>query len=144
MEVLMKKLFVLLILMSSILLGNNLLNDEDVKTYVTNYVNTCKSGDVNKSAAFLVYQGEDTKRNLQSFLNVNIPDELRKADRLLKRINALLKLSESFEVSIENKSKPDNLDLYDVSVSFISKGNTIKINISVIKLANSFGILEVK
>lgn len=140
----MKKIFVLFLLMSSILFSNNLVNDEDVKIYVTNFINTCKTGDVNKSATFILYQGEDTKRHLQSFLDVKTPDELRKADRLFKRINALLKLSETFEVNIENKSKPDNLDLYDVSVAFISKGNTIKINMSVIKLANSFGILEVK
>ena len=140
----MKKIFVFFLLMSSIILSNNLVNDEDVKMYVSNYINTCKTGDVNKSAAFIIYQGEDTKRHLQSFLNVNTPEELRKADRLFKRINALLKLSETFEVNIENKSKPDNLDLFDISVSFISKSNTIKINISVIKLANSYGILEVK
>lgn len=140
----MKKLILLLLLMSSSLFCNNIANDGDVKSYVTNYINTCKAGDVNKSAGFIVYQGDDTKRHLQSFLDVKTPDELRKADRFFKRINALLKLSESFEVNIENKSKPDNLDLYDVSVSFLSKGNTIKINISVVKIANSYGILEIK
>lgn len=139
----MKKLYLLLLLFVVNIFPQTENTEENIKSFVNSYISLCKEGDAKKTTGIILYKGDDQKRNLSTFLNPANADELKRAERYMKKIVSLLKLSDNFTTTIENRSRPNNIEQFDVAVNFNSKGNSIKINIIVQQIGNSLGILEV-
>lgn len=144
MKIFMKSIFLALIVFMS---GSNILfaqneSENVVKSTMDKLFEFSKSKSYEKAAAYIAYEGDDKNRIGKESFNAANKDELNLVKRTLKKISALLEISNRHEFGKFSTNKTDGKDIFSIEIVYFSNDQKIIETYSFIK--NEKGFLLIK
>ncbi|MFH0734115.1 MAG: hypothetical protein V1773_07410 [bacterium] len=145
----MKNKIVVLFSLLFLVTFSNLINAQDdaekqlIKTSVTKLFDLSKSKDLSAAAVLLVYTGDDQARNYKQAYNAANSEDLNQVKRLMKKIKALLDISDSNTFTDFGTSTKNDVKIYTITVQFKSGAQTLSSVFSFVKSADKFLLASV-
>jgi len=144
MKIFMKSVFLVLIVVIS---GSNILfaqneSENSVKSTLNKLFEFSKSKSYEKAAAYIAYEGEDKNRIGKESFNAANKDELNMVKRKLKKISALLEISNKHEFGKFSTSQTDGKDIFSIEIEYFSNDQKIIETYSFIKTEKGFLLIR--
>ncbi|MGD8779964.1 MAG: hypothetical protein PVH88_13500 [Ignavibacteria bacterium] len=102
-----------------------------------------KSKNYESAAVFLAYDGVDENRKFKDTFNSKEKSELKIVRRKLKKIKALIDISDNYEFGKTVKKKKDGVDLFIQPVVFNSGNQKLTTNFEFIKIKGKFALADI-
>ncbi len=137
------RIAVLLTLVFFAALSNYIFAQDDaekqlIKTSVTKLFDLSKSKDLSGAATLIVYTGDDQARNFKQAYNAANNDDMNQVKRIMKKIKALLDISDSNAFAEFGASAKNDVKIYTLAVQFKSGAQTLSSVFSFVKIGNQF------
>ena len=144
MKIFMKSVFLVLIVIIS---GSNILfaqneSENAVKSTLNKLFEFSKSKSYEKAAAYIAYEGEDKDRIGKESFNAANKDELNLVKRTLKKISALLEISNKHEFGKFSTGQTDGKDIFSLEMEYFSNDQKIIETYSFIKTEKGFLLIR--
>lgn len=131
------------VLFSSLLLAQNTEQDS-IKSLINKLFKFSKVENYAQAASLLAYDGNDQSRYLISPMNINDNKEEAKVKRIVKRIKAMLDISDSFDFGEFSMKSDPKFNIYRMEVLFKSGGQELKTLFSFVKYSKTFLLTDLK
>lgn len=120
---------------------------EDEKNKIRTTINTlfdiCKKEDINEAAKLIAYNGLDKNRKYKSFYNINNRKEKNAVKRTVKKVKAMLSISDKFDIVNLSPDKSTST-ITDVKIRFKSGTQEITSVFKFLKLDNRYVLAEIE
>ncbi len=118
-------LFTFLVLAPSLIFAQSDAEKNEIKTLLNKIFEVSKGKNVNDAAGLLAYTGDDEAKNLKQPFDLANSNDQNAAKRLLKKIKALLDISDSNAFTDFGTTNKKGISLVTLSVSFKSGAQTL-------------------
>jgi len=116
---------------------------KELNTAIKSLFDICKKENIPEAAKLIAYNGLDKDRKYKSFYNINNRKEKSAVKRTVKKIKAMLKISDKYEVV---KFSPDknSKSVIGVKIAFKSGKQEISSVFKFLKLDSRFVLAEIE
>jgi len=145
-EVIMNRLldiFLAVILFSSLILAQNA-DQDSIKSTLNKLFDFSKVENFSSAAKFIAYDGNDQERYLISQMNINDSKEESKIKRIIKRIKAMLDISDSYSFGQFSTKQDAKFVINKIEVIFKSGTQELKTQFSFVKSKDIFLLTDLK
>ena len=77
---------------------------------------------------YIIYTGDNAERKYKASLNANDPGELKKAERLAKKMHAYIDISDEYELKNFTEETKDDIKMINATVAFKSGAQLLDID----------------
>ncbi len=133
----------LMLLFSFVSFGQTNKEISELKSTMTQIFDLCQANNFEKAGNFFVYTGKDKNRYYNDVYNLKKKSEANKVKRLVRKIKAFFKISDTQEIISVKKREESGVNLYDLEVTFTSGSQKLTTKFSFIKLGNKFLLAEI-
>ncbi|MBN1637381.1 MAG: hypothetical protein JW866_00315 [Ignavibacteriales bacterium] len=148
----MKKLFLILsyFLFTSFLFsnvncsGSNQVQEEKIKTMVNKFLDYCDKKDYQSASRYLLYNGEVVNRKYKEIFNYSNVDEKKEVDRICKKVNAMLIISDSYTNGSISQETKEGISWSVLEVFFKSGEQVLRQSFYVLEISENYYIGIIK
>lgn len=140
----MKKLFVLLLMITGVSFSQNQLSNEKITNTVETILELSQSGKYAEASNYIAYTGTDESRKYKSKLNAKDAGELKSAERMLKKIKAYLSISDSHEIVKSENIEKSERTFTVVEVAFISGQQKLNVQFEFVNINNDILLANIE
>lgn len=120
-------LFIFVLLYTTNISAQNGLSEETIKSTIDEIFQLASEKNYRGITPFIVYTGENLEKKYKVSLNPENSADLRRAERLAKKIKAYIDISDQYEVTEYIESAKDNNNWVNVTVAFKSGSQILDI-----------------
>jgi len=142
----LKTIFILFIYVSFVALvsAQKKQNSNDLKMVVNKLIEFCKTNNIQSASKIIAYDGPDEKRRFTEFSRLNIPAERKRINKICKRIKALAKMADSFNIEIQTRVNQRKNSFFVAKVVFHNKNQNLKFDFRFVKIESNFALVDIK
>ncbi len=134
-------IFITFFITANILFAQTTEDKNLIKKNITKIFTLCSKENFEQTVKLIAYNGQDSKRKYKDFFNLKVRKEKSALIRAGKKIKALLKISDKYDIITYKTSK--NPNIIEVSVQFKSGTQTIVTTFEFTKLKKNWLLAEI-
>ena len=117
---------------------------EQIKSTLTKIFEMSKADNYDACAAYIIYSGDDKKREFVDTYNIKDRSEAKDVKRICKKIKALLDITDKYNFTTLTTEKADGRDIFVQMIDFKSSGQQLSTKFEFIKVGDKYLLLSVK